>query len=99
MMGVAAVVCVALLVATVFVRGYTMKVLNQVRAECGGLISDERRLRQECEQVEILEESASARRDQTQSDIDKYSRELDDLIPAIAQLEAELNKANDDDEA
>ena len=99
MVGIAVVICVALLVGAVFVRGYTAKVLTQVRHECGMLTHEEKRLRRECEQVEILEESADARRSQTQADIDKHRRELDDLIPAISLLEAEFNKAHEDDEA
>lgn len=96
MLGLAIVVCVALLVATVFVRGYTQKVLSQVRIECGSLINEEKRLQRDCAQIEILEESAEARRNQTEADIDKFRRELDDLIPTIARIEAELNKARGD---
>jgi len=98
MLGVAIVVCVALLVATVFVRGYTQKVLTQVRLECGSLVNDEKRLERECSQVEILEESAEARRNQVQGDIDRFRQELGELQPTIAQIEAQLNKAREDDE-
>ena len=97
MLGVAIVICVALLVATVFVRGYTMKTLNRVRFECGSLINEEKRLRRDLEKIEILEESAEARRNQTQGDIDKFQREVAELKPSIAHLEAELNKAREDD--
>ncbi len=97
MLGVAIVICVALLVATVFVRGYTMKTLNRVRFECGSLINEEKRLRRDLEKVEILEESAEARRNQTQGDIEKFEREISELTPSIAHLEAELSRDPEDD--
>ncbi len=90
--------CVALLVATVFVRGYTTKMLTQLRRDCGMLIFEEKRLRGECDQAEILQESAEARRSQAQMDVEKYRRELDDLGPSIASIEAELDKARPDEE-
>lgn len=98
MMEVAAVVCVALLVGTVFVRGYTMKVMAQLRRDCGMHIHEEKRLRGECDQAEILQESAEARKSQAALDVENYRRELDDLLPSIARIEAELNKARADDE-
>ena len=96
MMEVAAVVCVGLLVGTVFVRGYTMKVMTQLRRDCGMLIHEEKRLRGDCDQAEILQESAEARRNQAALDVDSYRRELGELIPSITKIEAELHKARAD---
>ncbi|MBT4611733.1 MAG: hypothetical protein HOC05_16955 [Gemmatimonadetes bacterium] len=99
MMEVGAAACVALLVAMVFVRGYTTKMLTQLRRDCGMLIHEEKRLRADCDQTEILQESADARRSQAQMDVENYRRELEDLIPAIAKIEAELDKARADEES
>ena len=97
MLGAAIVICVALLVATALLRGYTARELNRARFECGSLINEEKRLRRELEHIEILAESAEARRFQTQGEIDKFRQEIDELLPAISHLEAQLNKAPEDD--
>ena len=96
---VGVVICVGLLVGTVFVRGYTTKILGQQRHACGMQIQEEQRLRQECDQVEILLESAEAQRDQAQLDSEKYRQELQDLLSAIARIESELSTAHDDEDA
>ena len=97
-MEIAAFICVALLVGTVFVRGYTMKVMTQLRRDCGMLIHEEKRLRADCDQAEILQESADARRSQAQGDVEKFRRELEDMIPDIARIQAELDKSRADED-
>ena len=62
------------------------------------LIHEEKRLRADCDQAEILQESADARRGQAQMDVEKFRRELDDLAPAIAKIEAELDRTRPDAE-
>ena len=58
------------------------------------LIHEEKHLRGDCDQAE----SAEARLSQAQMDVEKFRRELDDLVPAIARIEAELDKSRTDDE-
>ena len=63
MITLGAIICVALLVGTAFVRGHTTKMTTQLRLACGMMINEEKRLRGECDQIEILMESANSRRD------------------------------------
>ena len=72
--------------------------LTQLCRGCDVLKPEEKRSRADCDQAEILQESADVRRSQAPLDVDNYRRELEDLAPAIAKIESELVKARADDE-
>lgn len=94
----AVVLAVGLMILYVAIRGYTVRGLSQLRTEYQRLVAEERRLRQERQQTEILLESAVARRDQARSDGEKYALELRDLTAQIEETEAQLHKTHPDDE-
>ena len=89
-------VAVGALVLFALVRGYTTKTLSQMRMECGSLIADERGLGQEREQGDILVESADARRNQTQYEVQKFTEALEGLAAEVKQIEEQLPGARDD---
>ena len=93
----AAVIAVGLMVLYVAIRGYTVRALTQLRTEYQRLVSEERRLRQERQQTEILLESAVARRDQARSDGEKFALELRDLEAQIEETEEQLFRARPED--
>lgn len=89
---------VAMLVAFVLLMGHTGRELGEMRHECSSLISEERRLHGEREQEEILMESAEARRNQVQYEIEKYAKELEDLTSQAEKLEGELHRSRPEGE-
>ena len=89
-------VAVGALVLFALIRGYTTKALSQMRMECSSLIVDERRLRQERAQEDILVESAAARRNQTQYEVQKFTEELEGLAAEVKQIEEQLPGLRDD---
>lgn len=93
----AVVIAVGLMVLFVATRGYAARGLSQLRTEYQRLVADERRLRQERQQTEILLESAVARRDQSRSDGQKFALELRDLTAQIEEIDAQLHKARPED--
>ena len=97
MTGVAVAAAVAMLVLFVLVRGRSLKIIGDLRREYSGLVSEEKRLRGECEQASILEESADAMHNQAEADVAKYQIELRDLTEQTEELEAALNKNRADE--
>lgn len=91
-------VAVGMLVAFAAVKGYTTKVLGQLTFEYRNRLGEERRLKDERAQTEVLYESAVARRDQTRGDEQKFSLELQDLLTSISEIEAELNRSKPEHE-
>jgi len=90
-------VAVGALVLFALVRGYTTKALSQKRMECGSRIAEERGLRQEREQGDILVESADARRYQTQYEVQKFTEELEGLAAEAQEIEEQLPSMRDDE--
>ncbi len=85
---------VGTLVAFVFLKGYINKTLGQLRHECSSLMTEERELKREREQEEILVESAEARRYQTQYEVEKHTAELEDLADQAKKFEQELGRGH-----
>ena len=94
----AVVIAVGLMILYVAIRGYTVRGLSLLRTEYQRLVAEERRLRQERQQTEILLESAVARRDQSRSDGEKFALELRDLTAQIEETEALLHRARPDED-
>jgi hypothetical protein len=92
MMEISIFAAVGMMVAFVMLKGYTTKGLGQLRHECGSLMVEERRLRSEREQEEILVESAEAKRNQAQFEVQKFTEEQEDLGAMVTQLDEELGR-------
>ena len=90
MMEIGIAAAVGSLVLFALLRGYTTKALGQMRHECGSLIAEERRLRGEREQEEILVESAEAKRNQTQFEVQKFTEELEGLAEEAKSIKEQL---------
>ena len=91
------VVAVGMLVAFALLKGYATKALGQLHHECSSLMLEERRLQQERGQEEILIESAEARRNQVEYEIQKYTGELEDLASQVKKLEGELRRPGEEE--
>ncbi|MBI93419.1 MAG: hypothetical protein CME05_09450 [Gemmatimonadaceae bacterium] len=83
------------LVGSDLVEAYSSKTLNELRAECGRLMTQERYLRQQCEH-EL--ESAEARMEQLDTDQDNLSKDVDRLSAEIERVDGDVQRAKGDDE-
>ena len=83
---------VGMMVVFVLVRGYTTKTLGQLGHECSSLTTEERRLRGERDQEEIILESAEAKQRQAAWEVQKFNTELEDLAKQQKEIQAALGR-------
>jgi len=82
--------CAGLLVLFALVRGYTAKVLSQLRRDYAGLVAQVRQLESDHDQAQILHESAEAQRNQLDGACKDFRNELESLAQEIAKTEEDL---------
>ena len=89
---------VGMLVVFVVLKGYTTRGMDLLRHECARLIAEEKRLRHERAQEQILVESFEAKRSQAQFKVRKFAEELGELNGQVKKIENELGVVSLDDE-
>lgn len=93
-----AIIAVGTLVGFVLFRGHATRILHQLRLDYANLVAEERHLRVELEQAVVLRAGAERRRDQTQSDCQKLTIEMDEMATQIEEIEGQLKRPGDEGE-
>ena len=88
--------CVAMMVASALVRGYTTRKHAELKRVLATLQMEEGRAKEERGRAEIRLESLEARTNNVTFEIEKASKELEDLATLI--MEIERKQPRDEDE-
>ncbi|MBT3344076.1 MAG: hypothetical protein HN712_15520 [Gemmatimonadetes bacterium] len=90
------IVALGSLAAFALVKAYTGKVLTQLRAECGVLITQERHLRQGREHEETQLQGAEARLEQLELDKSNLAKDAEGMASDIERVDTELHRLKPD---
>ncbi len=90
--------CVGMMTVCALVKGFTSRRLSELKRELSTLNIEEGRAKEERGRIEIQLESAEARNNNLTFELEKGTKELEDLAELVGELETKMSRAEADEE-
>ena len=89
--------CVGMMTVCALVKGFTSRRLSELKRELSTLNIEEGRAREERGRTEIRLESAEARNNNLTFELEKGTKELEDLATLMGELESKVRRSEESD--